>query len=134
MSKQQRDELDQPITEQELTDAVFSMQNLKAPGIDSLLVDWHKIFWDKIKSLLLLVYQEAIKIGQLHLSARRGVICLIPKKEREPRLLKNWRPTTLLNMDYKIKAKLKARRLKTVLHFIISRHQTGYVEGRFYWD
>ena len=45
--------------------------------------------------------------------------------------LKNWRPISLLNVDYKIASKALALRLKKVLSAIINNAQTGYVEGRF---
>jgi len=43
--------------------------------------------------------------GQLSVTQRRGIIKLIPKKDVEPDLIRNWRPITLLNCDYKIAAK-----------------------------
>ena len=46
-------------------------------------------------------------------------------------LLKNWRPISLLNVDYKIATKALALRLRKVLPSIVSDVQTGYVKGRF---
>ena len=45
--------------------------------------------------------------------------------------LKNWRPLSLLNTDYKILTKLLANRLKYVLPSIINEDQSGYLEGCF---
>ena len=45
--------------------------------------------------------------------------------------MKNWRPISLLNNDYKIAAKALAVRLEKVLPTIISSSQTGYIRGRF---
>ena len=44
---------------------------------------------------------------------RRGIITLLPKKDKNQLLKKkNWRPISLLNTDYKILAKVLAFRLK----------------------
>jgi hypothetical protein len=48
--------------------------------------------------------------------------------ERED--IKNWRPITLLNVDYKIVSKILAERLKRVLPNIINTDQRGFVKGR----
>ena len=49
------------------------------------------------------------------ISQRRGVISLIPKDENNLTTLSNWRPITLLNVDYKILAKVIAKRIEPVL-------------------
>lgn len=52
--------------------------------------------------------------------------------ERED--IKNWRPITLLNVDYKICSKILAERLKIVLPSIIETDKKGYVKGRNIFD
>jgi len=68
-------------------------------------------------------------VGELSVSQRQGIISLIPKKN--PLLLKNWRPITLLNVDYKLATKCIARRLEKVFPHLIERDQTGYIKGRY---
>ena len=68
---------------------------------------------------------------KLSVTQRRGIIKLIPKKDAEPFYIKNWRPLTLLNCDYKIAAKSIANRLKPSLPNLINYDQTGFIKGRF---
>ena len=53
------------------------------------------------------------------------------KKEKDTRLITNWRPILLLNIDYKIAAKVLASRLKQVLNNVISKDQTCFLTGRY---
>ncbi len=52
------------------------------------------------------------------------------KKTKNRWFLKNWRPISLLNTDYKILTKILANRLKKVLPSIINTDQSGYLERR----
>ena len=59
---------------------------------------------------------------------------LIPKGNKDKRLLKNWRPISLLNVDYKIMAKALATRLQKVISSVINSDQVGYIKGRYIGD
>ena len=65
------------------------------------------------------------------MTQRCGIIKLIPKKDAELYLIKNWHPITLLNCDYKIAAKALANRLKKLLLKLVNSDQTGFMKGRF---
>ena len=43
----------------------------------------------------------------------------------------NWRPITLLNVDYKILSKAIALRIEKVLPRLINCNQTGFMKGRY---
>ena len=68
---------------------------------------------------------------KLSTSQRQAVIKLIEKKGRDKRFIKNWRPISILNVDYKIIAKTLATRLKETVPKLISFQQTAYVKNRF---
>ena len=57
-----------------------------------------RIWFDQEPECLIYAYDQ----GTLSVSQRREIIKLIPKKDADPHFIKNWRPLTLLNCDYKI--------------------------------
>ena len=77
------------------------------------------------------VYNHSFQVKSLPHSMRRSVISLLPKKGKDLLFLKNWRPISLLNTDYKILAKLLSLRIKKVLPHLISDDQYGFLKGRF---
>ena len=86
------------------------MDNGKSPGTDGFTVDWYKFFWCDIKSFVFDSLNFAYTKGELSVDQHRGIITLIPKKGKSRTLLKNWRPISLLNTDYKILTKALATR------------------------
>ena len=69
-------------------------------------------------------FNYAIENGDMSISQKRGIISLIPKKDKDKKYLKNWRPISLLNNDYKIVTKALALRLEKVLPAISSKQDT----------
>ena len=105
------------------------MECNKTPGSDGLPAEFYKVFWNDIADLLLKSLNYAHQTGELSVTQRRGIIKLIPKKDAEPYLIKNWRPISLLNSDYKIAAKAIANRFQQVLPNLIDNDQTGFLKG-----
>ena len=83
--------------------------------------------------MLIPCYNRGYDKQILTVSQRQAVITLLDK-DKDRLLLKNWRPISLLNTDYKIMTKAIANRIKKVLPEIIHHNQTGYVEGRYIGD
>lgn len=71
--------------------------------------------------------------GELSESQKDGVVTLIFKKG-DPTEIKNYRPITLLNVDYKIIAKLLACRLKGVVRSVVGESLVCAVPGRSVWE
>ena len=67
--------------------------------------------------------------GELSTSQRQAVITVLDKgKDRS--LIENWRPISLLIVDYKIISKTTANRLEVVLPKLIHHNQVDFVTGR----
>ena len=119
------------MTRAECLKALKEMDSNKTPGSDGLPAEFYKIFWNDIADFLLGSINYAYKTGLLSVSQKRGIVKLIPKKDAEPYYVKNWRPISLLNCDYKLATKAVANRLKQVLPKPIDNDQTGFLKGRF---
>ena len=61
----------------------------------------------------------------------QAVIKLLEKKDRDKRLIKKWRPVSLLNTDLKIFSKALAAKRKSVLPTLTTLQQTAYVQNRY---
>ena len=73
-------------------------------------------------------------MGTLGITQRQGVLSLIPKTDRDIQFLKNWRPISLLNFDYKLLTKCLTKRIERVIESIIHRDQSGFIKGRYIVD
>ena len=75
------------------------------------------------------MYNESFSLGLLPECMRIGVVTLLEKKGKDRLDIANWRPITLLNVDYKLLTKCLGERLKTVLPSLIHPNQNGFVPG-----
>ena len=123
--------LESDLTLGEIKNVLKSFQSNKSPGGDGFSKEFFETFFDLIDIHLLNSCNEAFTKGQLSISQRRGIICLIPKDDSNLTELSNWRPLTLLNVDYKILAKAIGQRIESKLSSLIHSDQTGFITGRF---
>ena len=119
------------LTVKECWDALRSMKNNKSPGNDGITKEFLEYFWGKLGTFLVSTLNHSFEKGELSASQKQAIITLIEKKDKDKRLIKNWRPISLINVDIKVASKAIANRLKTVIHNLISVDQTAYVKGRF---
>lgn len=131
LSSKDQEELDSPITVEEVLAALKNMKNGSAPGLDGIPTEFYKVFWNDIKASLMNCFLYSLEVGHLSVSQKSGVITLLHKGKGLNRdELKNWRPITLTNTDYKILAKTLAFRLQHVIKNIVHGNQLGFIKGR----
>ena len=107
--------------------SVFKMKKDKSPGYDGLTVEFYQKFWKHIGNHVVNAWNEGYVNGELSDTQKHGVVSLIYKKD-DPQKLRNWRPISLLNIDYKIAAYSLACRLKEVMPNIINTNKNGYIK------
>ena len=130
VSEKVKNQQDCQITSQDLEVALKAMNNNKTPGEDGLPADFYKVFWTKIKAPFYEMMMECYQENILHETARKGILNLIPKPGKDSRFIKNLRPITLLNTDYKIIEKAIANKMMPALEEIISKDQRGFMKNR----
>ena len=127
-----RDTLECDGTLQECERVIKNFKNNKSPGWDGLTAEFYKTFWEDIKITFYNSLNESIERGTLTPSQRIGIITLLPKPKTTAELnyIKNWRPITLLNVDYKVFAHVLKNRITKALPAVISKAQSGFQAGR----
>eukprot|EP00253_Pinus_taeda_P031968 PITA_31968 len=129
VSEEDNASLTSPVTEEEITNIVWSMDPDKAPSPDGFSIHFYRICWEIIKYDLFRMIRGVLKKAKMGGGTKSTFLALIPK-ETNPRSFDRYRPVSLCNSSYKIVAKLLANRIKPLLQKLISPAQGGFVKGR----
>ena len=133
LTNEERQDCEGPMKTKETTKAAQELNNNKAPGPDGIPVEFYKHFWNQLMQPLTDLYNYNYDNEAMTESQQSAILRLLYKKKDKERL-KNWRPISLLNTDYKIAAKVIANRLKPVLDTIIHEDQTCGIPGRTIYE
>ena len=131
LTDEERQMLSSDITKEDLEYALKSMKLGKSPGVDGLTVAFYHRFWPVIGNLVFNSIMHAQKEGHFTIQQRRGILKLLPKPRWDPHYIKNLRPITLVNVDYKLFTKVLGDRIKNVLLSLIHMDQNGFVQNRY---
>ena len=82
------------ITEGEVAVTLLHTKNNMAPGPGGFGGGFYKMFWKYFKWVVMGAIGEIYENREIPLSQRLGIIALIPKSDKDPRFIKNWRPLT----------------------------------------
>ena len=119
LSEVEKEGTAEPLTQEDLKQALCKLANGKSPGSDGLTAELYKGFWDLLGQDYYQVVSSSFEADLLPLSQRIATIKCLPKKG-DITEVKNWRPISLLNVDYKILSKALCLRLLKFLPSIIS--------------
>ena len=123
----------QPLTSEELKEAIKQLPAGKAPGIDTVPAEFYQACWDEIDGNIFNFVAEAIDKQHIAEEMNISKIALLPKSEDRSKV-QNFRPISLLITPYKIIAKVFANRMKPLLHNWILPSQTGFVPNKCILD
>ena len=105
------------------------MKNEKSPGEDGIPKEFYDKYYHLLEENLSELYNNILLSMEQPQSQKNALIKLLFKKG-DHRELKNWRPVSLLNTDYKILSKILTNRIYTVLPMIVPEEQKCGIKGR----
>ena len=127
------DSLLAPISSEDVKNAFFDINPLKAPGSDGFGGKFYQAYWPIIGPELITAVQSFFHHGKLPPSLNHTLITLIPKKEA-PESPDHFRPISLINTIYKAISKILVTRLRPILQREISPLQNAFTRDRSIHD
>jgi hypothetical protein len=103
-----------PFSEKEITDALFQIGPLKAPGPDGFPAHFLQGNWGLLRDDVARAVQRFFLDGIMPDEVNDTAIVLIPKKV-DPEELKDFRPISLCNVIFKVISKCLVNRLRPIL-------------------
>jgi hypothetical protein len=107
-------ELDRPITAEELGTVLRGGAKKKSPGIDGLSLEFYIANWDTICADLVQLMNHMFIEKRISAKQKIGIVISLPINNN-PRAVGDYRPITLLTTEYKLLARVLARRLSHVV-------------------
>lgn len=126
--------IDNPITKEEIIEAIKKLKNNKSPGTDGYTNEFYKAFSDIISPLLERTYAHIMETGKMPYSWKEAIISVIHKEGKDPTDCASYRPVALLNTDCKLLTSILTRRIERIVVHLINPDQTGFVIGRHLQD
>ncbi|KAK5837222.1 hypothetical protein PVK06_013032 [Gossypium arboreum] len=133
LSEETTSKLELPFTLEEIKEAVWSCDELKAPGLVGFNMCFFKGCWQLVREDLFNMMIEFFRTGKLKKSINSSFIALIPKTEH-PNDISDFRSICLVGSLNKIVAKVLSRRIREVIGDIVSDTQCAFIKERQIFD
>jgi hypothetical protein len=130
VSSRENELLTTPFSENEIKEAVFCCYVEGGPGPDGLPFLFYQKFWDLIKSDVVDLFNDFHK-GALDLKRLNFALVTLIPKVGEATNMKQFRPISLLNCNFKIFSKLLTLKLTAVVQRIVAPTQSAFIKGRY---
>jgi exonuclease III len=134
----------EPIDVSEVILVVTQLHNGKSPGLDGIPCELYKALLEvdgkkrdrapRFATYFTQVLNDIFAKDTLPKSFVEGVLVLLFKKNGDPSLLKDYRPLSIMGVDYKIYTSILSIRLVSILASYIGPQQSAFLPGRLIGD
>nr|GEV77471.1 RNA-directed DNA polymerase, eukaryota, reverse transcriptase zinc-binding domain protein [Tanacetum cinerariifolium] len=129
LNSMQRMDMKADVTIKEIKNAVWDCGTDMSPEPDGFSFDFYRRFWFVIQKDVVAAVKCFFHYGSIPKGCNSSFIALIPKI-LDVKMVKDFRPISLIGSLYKIIAKILANRLVTVLGDVINEIQLAFVADR----
>ena len=134
LDDEDRNFIDNDITITDLKKALNEMNENASPGPNGLTVKFYKTFFNDLAPLLEQLLVSSFEKEGISASLNKAFITIIPKDSGPKNELKNYRPISLLNIEYKMITKALTNKASPFLDSIIDKDQAVAIKNRSILD
>ena len=115
--------LEKEITEEEISETLFSMKSNKAPGPDGFSAEFFKAAWHIVGKEVVTAIKGFFTSGLLLKGVNATILTLVPKKIN-PSAMGDFRPIACYNVIYKCITKIISNRMLPLMGDLVSMNNS----------
>ncbi|GJZ68542.1 RNA-directed DNA polymerase, eukaryota, partial [Tanacetum coccineum] len=129
LSSDQIDDLERIVSYDDIKSAVWDCGTNKSPSPDGFTFEFYRKYWNIIDHDIVTAVTTFFSTCLFPHGCNSSFIALIPKSQ-EAKIVKDFRPISLIGSLYKIITKILANRLSFVISDLVSIGQSAFVSNR----